>query len=119
MKKALLVIDHGSTSEASNRMLEDIVVKLYQKRPDLIIKAAHMELASPTIEEGFTACVKEGAQDITAQPFMLAPGRHVSQDIPKLVRNAAQNHPKITWRITDPLGIDDLMIDLILKRAEL
>ena len=93
--------------------------KLQNKRPDLIVEAAHMELASPTIQEGVDTCIERGATEIVAHPYMLAPGRHATQDIPKMAQKAVQSHPHVVITTSEPLGIDDALMDLILKRANL
>ena len=117
--KALLIIDHGSKRNAANDMLFTVVKELQKKRPSLIVEGAHMELASPTIEEVIDVCVQKGATHITAHPYMLAPGRHATADIPNMVEEAMKKHPTIPYTLTPPLGVDDLLLDLILKRAAL
>ncbi|MBT3604305.1 MAG: cobalamin biosynthesis protein CbiX, partial [Candidatus Latescibacteria bacterium] len=93
---ALLIVDHGSRRAEANLMLENVVHLLRQKRADLIIHMAHMELAEPSIEQGVQACVQEGATEIIVHPYMLSPGRHATQDIPQLAREAAKQFPNIT-----------------------
>jgi sirohydrochlorin ferrochelatase len=117
MKTALLLIDHGSKRKAANYMLFELVKLLRKQRPDLLIYGAHMELAIPTIEEGIQWCVKQGATHIIAHPYMLAPGRHASEDIPNMVKEAMLTYPAISYAITEPLGVDLNLTNLILKRA--
>lgn len=117
MKNALLVIDHGSKKTEANQMLEALLIELKAKRPDLIIKIAHMELADPDIEAGINACISEGATHITIQPFMLSMGRHVTEDVPHLVKEALKGHKDVTFTISGSLGPDPLLTELVLKKA--
>ena len=87
-RTALLLIDHGSKKKAANHMLFDMVKLMRDQRPDLIIYGAHMELACPSIEDGIRYCMGRGATHIIAHPYMLAPGRHASEDIPRMVAHA-------------------------------
>ncbi|MCZ7647033.1 MAG: hypothetical protein M5U26_17545 [Planctomycetota bacterium] len=119
MPTALLIIDHGSKREAANKMLEDVAAILRRQRPDLIVNIAHMELAEPTIEQGFEACVKRGATEVIVHPYMLSPGRHAASDIPRMAGEAAARHPGIKWRCTEPLGLHDKLGEVILERAGL
>lgn len=119
MSTALLIIDHGSVQPAANAMLDDVAVGLRRKRPDLIVEVAHMELAEPTIAQGIDACVRAGATEIIAHPYMLAPGRHATKDIPRLVHAAASTYPAIPVRVTAPLGLHDKIADVVLERAGL
>ena len=49
-------------------------------------------------------------------PFFLGPGKHWTGDIPRLAAEAAAKHPGTTYHVTMPLGIDDLILQLIDKR---
>ena len=119
MKKALLLIDHGSRFDAANSMLEDVAAMLRLLRPQLHISFAHMELARPTIQDGVDACIEAGARHIIAHPYMLAPGRHATKDIPEMVKDAVAKYQGIELTVTEPLGVDTLIGEVILKRANL
>ena len=118
-KTALLIIDHGSRRKAANHLLFDLVKLMRLNRPDLLVYGAHMELAKPTITDGIDWCIKHGATSIIAHPYMLSPGRHATEDIPRMVKSALSNYPTIDYTVTPPLGIDDEILSLILKRAKL
>lgn len=99
-------------------MLLDVARLLAQAAPEYHVEIAHMDLAEPTIEEGFVACVAAGAREVIVHPFMLSPGRHSRSDIPLLVAQAARQHPGVSARVTEPLGVDPRLVDVILRRVE-
>lgn len=118
-KKALILVDHGSKFDRANQMLAEIA-ELLKGRSNIefdIVSYCHMELAEPTIEQAFEECASKGATDIIVHPYFLAPGRHSTQDIPNMVKSAAKNYPEISYAVTDPLGIHDKIIEVILERA--
>ncbi len=119
MATALLIIDHGSRFKAANHMLFDLVKLMRTQRPSLLIYGAHMELAEPTIQDGVKWCIDRGATHIIAHPYMLSPGRHATEDIPRLVKESLLAYPKVTHCVTPPLGVDLDIVSLIFKRAEL
>lgn len=119
MPKALLIVDHGSIRPEANRMLEGVADLLRGKRPDLIVRIAHMELAEPTIEQAFEACVRAGATEVVVHPYMLSPGRHAASDIPGMVKKVAARFPGIKYSVTGPLGLHDKIGDVVLERAGL
>ena len=118
-KKALIIVDHGSRFHGANDMLWDVVEMLRKLRPDLMIEGAHMELCEPDIPTVIDACVQAGATEITVHPYMLAPGRHATSDIPGMAKEAIQNHPNVKLTITNCLGVDDRIGELVLERAGL
>lgn len=119
MSKALLIVDHGSTRDEANRMLEAVAEIVRRKRPGLLVHVAHMELARPTLEEGVEACVRDGATVVIVHPYMLSPGRHATCDIPAMVEQAAVRYRDVTFRVTGPLGIHDKIGEVVIERAGL
>jgi sirohydrochlorin ferrochelatase len=116
--KAILLIDHGSKRAEANVMLE-CMANLVQAMagPEVVVRAAHMELAEPDIPMGLAACVEAGATEVIAFPYMLSPGRHSTSDIPNLVAQAAAGFPGVTTRMTDAFGVHEKLGELILTRA--
>ena len=116
-KQALLLIDHGSTRDDANDLLPK-VARMVQDMSDFeIVCYAHMELAEPTIRQGFDTCVAAGATEVIVHPYFLGPGRHSVSDIPRMVAEAAAKYAGVSYRVTEPLGLDPKMGELILKRV--
>jgi hypothetical protein len=120
MPNAVIIVDHGSRRSQSNQMLEEIA-RLFAARFEAlydIVEPAHMEIAEPSIASAFAACVRRGATRVVVCPFFLGPGKHWTTDIPQLAAAAAANHPGVGYHVTMPLGIDDLILDLLNKRVQ-
>ena len=116
--EAILLVDHGSVKPEATNLLGEIARLLAALAPDCHVEAAHMELAQPGIPEGIAACVKAGARDITVVPYMLAPGRHSTNDIPRIATEAGEQHQDLRLRVSAPLGVDNRLAEVILKRVE-
>jgi sirohydrochlorin ferrochelatase len=117
MRRALLIVDHGSGRPEAHEHLERIAARVSELAPDWVVRVAHMELASPSIEAGIEACVSDGADEVSIHPLFLVPGRHLTEDIPGLVRDAARRHPHVQIRITESLGASPGLPALILQAA--
>ena len=116
--KAILLVDHGSRKREANDMLI-CMANLVQAMAggDVVVRHAHMELAEPTIAQGFAHCVEAGAMEVIVFPYMLSPGRHSTSDIPRMVAQVAVNHPGVTFSVTPALGIHEKLGEIILGRA--
>ncbi|MBW2578038.1 MAG: cobalamin biosynthesis protein CbiX [Deltaproteobacteria bacterium] len=117
MKRAILLVDHGSRRAEANALLEDVADQIRKRAAESIVEIAHLEIADPGISEGIETCVGKGATHIIVHPFFLGPGRHTSEDIPAQVERAAQRHPNVRIRISEPLGSHAALIDVILDRV--
>jgi sirohydrochlorin ferrochelatase len=116
-KQALLLIDHGSTRDDANDLLPKVARMVRDMSDFEIVCYAHMELAEPTIQQGFDTCVAAGATEVIVHPYFLSPGRHSVSDIPRMVAEAAAKYAGVSYRLTEPLGLDPKMGELILKRV--
>ena len=112
----IILVDHGSKFSAANDMLNDVVALFRRISPYRVVEPAHMELAQPDIAAAFAACVRQGVRHVVVHPYFLSPGRHSTTDIPRLVREAAAAHPGISFQVTQPLGLDQKIADIILQR---
>ena len=117
----ILLMDHGSRNAASNERLQELA-QLYQQQfatatasIRVVVKAAHMEIAAPSIEDGLSALLQENVQEIICHPYFLSPGRHVVEDIPQLVQAAIQTLSiSIPVKTTRPIGSEtSIMISAI------
>ena len=100
-------------------MLEEVAALFARRFADLykIVEPAHMELAEPSIATAYTKCVGRGARRVVVCPFFLGPGKHWTGDIPRLASEAAKLHAGTQYHVTMPLGIDDLILELLAKRV--
>ena len=113
---AVVIVDHGSRKPASNEMLYQ-ATKIFAAQSDYtIVEPAHMELAQPDIATAFRRCVEQGAARVVVFPYFLSPGRHWSEDIPRLVAEAAGPFPHVEWLVTAPFGLHPDMASIINDR---
>jgi sirohydrochlorin ferrochelatase len=120
MTLAVIIVDHGSRRDESNRLLTELATLFASKYADRfpIVESAHMELAEPSISTAFARCIDRGAGRVVVMPFFLGPGKHWNEDIPRLVQAAAARFPRIETTVTEPLGIHDLLLRLIATRID-
>jgi hypothetical protein len=132
-KVGILLMDHGSRNEASNARLQ-AMARLYQLNLDttmengstssssssstsvtMIVRAAHMEIAKPSIPDGLQTLIDAGVDEIVCHPYFLSPGRHVMEDIPEIIDGAIRDmNIRVPVRTTDPVGSNtQMMLGLI------
>jgi sirohydrochlorin cobaltochelatase len=114
VKRALLVVDHGSREPEAAAHLARIARELERLRPELAVYVAHLELTPPTVAEAVAACAAAGVSELVVHPFFLTPGRHAARDVPRAVEAAAAAHPGLRVRVTRPIGASTGIAELIL-----
>jgi sirohydrochlorin ferrochelatase len=119
MRTGIIIVDHGSRRDESNRLLEHVAGAFAERFREQyeIVEAAHMEIAEPSIATAYGRCVQRGASRVVVCPYFLGPGKHWTGDIPALTAAAAAKFPGTCYHVTQTLGLDDLMLELLNKRV--
>jgi sirohydrochlorin ferrochelatase len=116
--RSILLIDHGSVKPEANHMLTCVAALLQHMVGDnVLVRFAHMELAEPSIAAGIAACVRDGATEVVAFPYMLSPGKHSTRDIPRIVAEAAKEFPNVAFRVTEAFGVSAHLCEVIAQHA--
>ena len=115
---AIVLIDHGSRRPEANAQLEALARRVATRRPDALVRTAHLELAEPSLPHAIDECVAAGAHTVVVHPFFLGPGRHTTEDIPRQTAEARSRHPGVSIETTAPLGVSEAMVDIVMTRIE-
>ena len=120
MEKILVILSHGSRSEDFKNGFNEIVDLVKEKRTDIKIYGANMELCSPTIEEVIAQAVEENEnlKTIGIVPFFLFAGIHIKEDIPEIIEKLKLEYKNIEFIFGKPLGADPILADILIERAK-
>jgi len=117
-RHAVVIVDHGSKRSAANEALDDVVRMYRSARDDCYVTKAHMELASPSILDAVRECRDvAGVDTVIVAPYFLSNGRHVQEDIPQLVAEAAEA-TGVRCVVAGHLGLDAGLVNLIMERVD-
>jgi len=113
LEKVIVFLSHGSRSEDFQKGFNQIIDLVKEKRKDLKIYGANMELCSPTLEETIEKIVKED-KDITKigiVPFFLFEGIHIKEDIPEIEKIIEEEQKKYKDKIVTEIDALDMFYD--------
>ncbi|KEZ54190.1 sirohydrochlorin chelatase [Metabacillus indicus] len=117
MIQAVLYVCHGSRIRQA---CDEAVSFIRRVQPHIeadIQEICFLELAEPSIEEGFAACVRKGAGKIAVVPLLLLTAAHAKEDIPKEVKEAASLFPHVEVTYGKPIGVHEKLAESVLKRV--
>lgn len=126
-KKGLLLVGHGSRLQYNKELITTTAQMMAEKTDEYLIKSCFMENSIPTVPEGLDAMRKEDLDLLVVVPLFLAKGIHVLRDIPGLLGlESGSNRGVFTLAdgkeipvvYAEPIGIDPLLAELMLKNAE-
>jgi sirohydrochlorin cobaltochelatase len=100
-------------NEAVRRVAEDAAARsgfaLWQE--------AFLELAEPSLSDAVKALAARGATKIVVTPYFLVMGVHLTQDLPRLLGEAAAQAPGVQLVATPPLDGHPGLARILAERA--
>ena len=115
--KSVLLISHGSHSPKTKHEVVALIKRLKPLCDFEIFEYAFLEIEEPSIPEGIELCVKKGVTEVIILVNFLNSGKHVDEDIPRIIREAKTKYLSVNFRITIPVGqhsnITELFLDLL------
>ena len=112
----VLVIGHGSKdphAKMSIQYVTDELSHIYRN-----VNYCFLEIEEPNIEQGIQACKEKNPEVLVVVFYFLHEGAHVKTDINADLRPALEKHKLNKVLITQHIGTDQKMIDLIIERAQ-
>ncbi|HEX5457582.1 MAG TPA: CbiX/SirB N-terminal domain-containing protein [Candidatus Nitrosotalea sp.] len=112
----VLVIGHGSkdpNAKMSIKYVTDELGKSYRN-----VDYCFLEIEEPNIEQGIETCKKRDPEVLVVVFYFLHEGAHVKTDINADLRPALEKHQLKKVLITQHIGTDQKMMDLIIERAK-
>ena len=114
----VIILAHGSRNE---RQVNEILGKVSCRvktclPPGVEVMWAAMQFNHPNLEEAIDLLVKQGIKRVVIMPYFLFEGIHPTKDIPDLVSAIKQTHPEVEFVLANTLGVDELLIDLVVRR---
>jgi sirohydrochlorin cobaltochelatase len=125
-KKGLLLVGHGSSLPYNQELLDSTAAAIEKNYPEFIVKSGFMRVNKPTIQDALDAFRKEPISALAVVPLFLAKGVHIDQDIPKRIGfpegvtkgTFILNGKSIPRVYADPIGVDPLLADLMIRNAD-
>ncbi len=113
MKRALLIAGTGD-SEASPEALR--AVEAVRRRTDYDV-VREIRLEEGALVEGIASAVAGGATRVVVVPYVLALDTGGREGLRRGVEEARRRHPGVEVALTEPLGADERVADLVCDRA--
>lgn len=113
---AVVLLGHGSPDPRAAADLRAVARAVAQRRPGLRVDVAFLDHDDPGLTGAVRELVDDGHADITVVPAFLTTAFHVRSDVPRAVA-AAQAGVRVAMTVTEPLGPDPALDDLLEDRV--
>jgi len=104
--RVLLVLAHGSRVEKSNQEVIELSKQLaYLVSGYDCVKPCFLELTEPRFSTVLESVVSDDVDEIVVYPHFLAEGRHVRDDVPRIIEEFKDSHPTVQVVLKPYLGM--------------
>ena len=110
---AIILFAHGARDPQWAEPFQRIQTLVAGALPGIAVELAFLERMTPDLAEAVARVVKSGAMSVTVVPLFLGAGGHVKEDVAALVRDLEQQHTKLEFQVTSPIGEDDELVSAI------
>lgn len=111
-----MLVAHGSYSADALAEFAQMVELMGKHYTEALVVGASMEINDPNIASAVEQLNEKGVEEILVVPYFLFRGRHTKKDIPQLLSVEQERYPKLNIKLGPPLGVDDLLCELLIKR---
>lgn len=80
------------------------------------LKIAYLDFLEPSLKDTIELCIREGAHSIIIHPYFLYMPTDISRVINEAITESAQNHPEVRIVCTEPLGLHEKIVQVIIER---
>jgi sirohydrochlorin cobaltochelatase len=103
-RKALILLAHGSRAPETFEEMRALAENLQARHAATRVQAAFLGILHPDLPTAVSEAAAAGASEIRVLPLFFFTGKHVQEDIPRLVAQAQAAHPGIRIELLDAAG---------------
>jgi len=113
----IVLFAHGSRDARWREPVEAVARRIAERDPMAQVACAYLELVEPDLPTAATRMAADGVHSIRVVPLFLGMGRHVREDLPRLLEQLRAAHPAVAFSLQDAVGEDPRVIDLLAQIA--
>lgn len=121
-KQGLILFAHGSSQSSWRAPFDDIAVRVRASlargvSTQTVVQLAFLELMAPSVAQAIADLVQQGVRDIRIVPLFFGVGKHIAEDLRKLIAAAQTEHPEVVIQMAPALGQSEWMRQAIAEYA--
>ncbi len=113
----LIVFAHGSRVSAANEAVRQVAREASSQAGISRYCTAFLELAEPSLLDAVEALAADGVKQMLVTPYFLTMGRHLTEDLPRILGEIKAKHPDLQLVASPPLDGHPQLAGILAERA--
>lgn len=116
MTLGIVLLAHGSRDPLWREPVEAVAARIREQAPQathVCVRCAYIELAEPDLPTAAQQLLAEGATHLRVVPLFLGMGRHVREDLPRLIAALQAQHPAVPIDLRPAVGQHPTVVDVL------
>ena len=115
--RGIVLFAHGSRDARWREPVEAVARRVRQLEDGALVQCAYLEAATPDLPTAVATLAGQGAQEVDVLPVFLGVGKHLREDLPRLMDDLRQAHPGMQLRLRPAIGETPDFIDALARLA--
>jgi sirohydrochlorin cobaltochelatase len=115
--RGIILFAHGSRDERWRAPVEAVARRVAALDPSVKVACAYLELIAPDLRTAAATLIGDGATAIRVVPLFLGMGRHVREDLPRLLDEMRALHPDVAFVLAGAVGEEPEVIELLARKS--
>jgi len=116
-RRGIVLFAHGSRDARWREPVEAVAARVAELAPDAAVRCAYLELATPDLAGAAGELARAGVGSIDIVPLFLGVGKHLREDLPRLLATLQQTHPGLVFRLRPAVGEMPEVVDQLARAA--
>jgi sirohydrochlorin cobaltochelatase len=113
----IVLFAHGSRDARWRAPVEAVARRVAELDPSARVACAYLELVEPDLHGAAAGLIASGANAIRVVPLFLGIGKHLREDLPRLLDVLRAMYPAVDFSLVQAVGEEPEVIDLLARLA--
>lgn len=115
--RATILLAHGSRDPEWRRCVNSVAQQMHALDAQAVVRCAFLELSAPDLPSVARELAAAGTTEWVVVPLFLGLGKHVREDLPRLISQLRHDYPGVTLHCRPSVGEEPQVIELLAKIA--
>lgn len=116
--RGVIMVLHGSPRSEANIPAIAIADRMSESSGFGHVGVGYLECNEPDIAGAIAQASAAGVRRLCVVPYFLHPGRHLRQDIPRILDGAQQDYPEMAINLCEAVGESSRLVEVLAARAD-